>query len=48
MLANRYMKDERLGAKEVNRQGLKMEVIEYNNTHHIIVQFEDGTKVNAE
>ena len=48
MLANHYMKDERLGVKRINRQGLKMEVVEYNNTHHIVVQFEDGKKVSTE
>ena len=37
------LKQQRLGTVAINHQGLKMEVIEYVNCHHITVRFDDGT-----
>ena len=35
-------KKERLNETKINKQGLKMEIIKYNNCHDIDVKFEDG------
>lgn len=38
------LKDKRLGLEKLNNQGSLMKIIEYNNAHNIIIQFQDEYK----
>jgi hypothetical protein len=35
-------KIDRTGEENINKQGLKMQIIRYKNVHDIDIQFEDG------
>lgn len=48
MSINNNKKKERIGVTNVNNQGLIMKVIDYKNTHHVSILFEDGSIVNTE
>ena len=41
------LRNERLGETKLNVRGEKMRIIEYKNTHNIIVEFECGAKVHT-
>jgi len=47
-MSHSNMKDQRIGEQRINKNGLKMVVIDYINSHNIIVQFDDGTTVKTE
>lgn len=45
---NTKYRQERTGQIRINHQGLKMKVIDYQTSHNLRVQFEDGTIVKCE
>lgn len=40
-------KVKRLGQEKINKQGLRMKIVEYNNANDIIIEFEDGYKTKT-
>ena len=41
------LKNERLNEIRTNIRGERMQIVEYKNTHNIVVMFDDGTKVKT-
>lgn len=41
------LRNQRIGEVRTNIRGEKMTIIEYKNTHHIIVEFDCGAKVRT-
>lgn len=41
------LRKERIGETSINKQGIKMEIIEYNKSNDIVVKFENGHKLHT-
>lgn len=47
-MKNSNMRNVRLGTKNTNHQGLNMVVVDYINSHNVIVKFDDGSIIKTE